>query len=168
MIGNDVIDLAQSRKDSNWRRRGFIPKLFGANEQLLIASSPDPETTLWLLWSMKEAAYKIWNRETKIRKYMPKKLICTIFQQSISNAYGRVFCEGNIYYTETILAPDFVHSIAVSVFSLLDYVIEIEKNEIVKDHFGIPYVAVEGGTELFAASVSNHGRFEKVVAILRI
>lgn len=168
MIGNDVIDLVQSRKDSNWRRRGFIPKLFGADEQLLIANSPDPETTLWLLWSMKEAAYKIWNRETKIRKYMPKKLVCTISRQSISNACGWVVCEGNIYYTETILVPDFIHTIAVSVYSHLDYVIEIEKNEIVKDYFGLPYIAVEGETDLFAASVSNHGRFEKVVAILRI
>ncbi|WP_104381143.1 4'-phosphopantetheinyl transferase superfamily protein [Sphingobacterium sp. HMA12] len=168
MIGNDVIDLVQSRKDSNWQRRGFIPKLFGADEQLLIANSSDPETTLWLLWSMKEAAYKIWNRETKMRKYMPKELVCTISRQSNSNACGRVVCEANTYYTETIFAPDFIHTIAVSVFSHLDYVIEIEKNEIVKDNLGFPYIALAGGKELFSASVSNHGRFEKVVAILRI
>ncbi|MGF7028986.1 hypothetical protein, partial [Sphingobacterium sp. HSC-15S19] len=41
MIGNDVIDLVQSRKDSNWRRRGFVSKLFNEHEQLLIVNSPD-------------------------------------------------------------------------------------------------------------------------------
>ena len=28
MIGNDVIDLQQSRQESNWQRKGFLEKLF--------------------------------------------------------------------------------------------------------------------------------------------
>lgn len=62
MIGNDVIDILQTRRESNWRRRGFIAKLFNDEEQLLIEKSTDPESMLWILWSMKEAAYKVYNR----------------------------------------------------------------------------------------------------------
>ena len=43
MIGNDVIDLAQSRKESNWQRKGFIEKLFTADEQQLIKNYDEPE-----------------------------------------------------------------------------------------------------------------------------
>lgn len=86
MIGNDIIDLVQSRKESNWRRRGFVSKLFDEQEQLLIVNSPDPEIVVWLLWSMKEAAYKIWNRQTGIRKYIPLKLRCSVHKRSSCKA----------------------------------------------------------------------------------
>jgi phosphopantetheinyl transferase (holo-ACP synthase) len=105
MIGNDVIDLVQSRKDSNWRRRGFVSKLFNEHEQLLIVNGPDPEIVVWLLWSMKEAAYKIWNRQTGIRKYIPRGLLCSVIERS-SNATGEVICEGKRYYTKSIVCPD--------------------------------------------------------------
>ncbi|WP_333863792.1 4'-phosphopantetheinyl transferase family protein [Sphingobacterium sp.] len=166
MIGNDIVDLVQSRKDSNWRRRGFITKIFNENEQLLIANSYDPEIVVWLLWSMKEAAYKIWNRETGNRKYVPNKLICSIVEMSCGSAVGEVICEANRYYTKTIFCSDCIHTIALKVFDHLDHVVEIERCEIVKDPLGLPGIAMEGRRELLPVSISNHGRFEKIVAVL--
>jgi phosphopantetheinyl transferase (holo-ACP synthase) len=49
MIGNDVIDILQSRKESNWQRRGFIEKIYTLDEQFLITNAADPETMVWIL-----------------------------------------------------------------------------------------------------------------------
>ncbi|WP_312334445.1 4'-phosphopantetheinyl transferase superfamily protein [Sphingobacterium sp.] len=165
MIGNDIVDLVQSRKDSNWRRRGFITKIFNENEQLLIANSYDPEIVVWLLWSMKEAAYKIWNRETGSRKYEPIALQCSFVERSCGSAVGEVICEENRYYTKTIVGPDFIHTTAVKVLDHLDHVVELKRCQVVKDPLGLPGIAMEGRRELLPVSISNHGRFEKIVAV---
>ena len=71
MIGNDIVDLELARKESNWKRKGFLDKIFAKNEQLLIFNAENPDTMVWNLWSRKEAAYKIYNRQTQIRGYFP-------------------------------------------------------------------------------------------------
>ena len=76
MIGNDIIDLALALKESNWKRKGFLDKIFTKNEQLLILNTQNPEVMVWNLWSRKEAAYKIYNRQTGIRGYFPLQLEC--------------------------------------------------------------------------------------------
>ncbi|WP_367209014.1 4'-phosphopantetheinyl transferase superfamily protein [Sphingobacterium sp. R2] len=165
MIGNDVIDLVQSRKDSNWKRKGFVSKLFTEQEQLLIVNSVDTEIIVWLLWSMKEAAYKIWNRETGIRKFMPKRLLCSVIERSFFTARGEVICEGKRYYTKTTFCPDFIHTVAVGELDHLDNIVEITASEIVKDSLGIPGISINDEDAVLPVSVSNHGRFERIVAI---
>ncbi|MFH6967496.1 4'-phosphopantetheinyl transferase superfamily protein [Flavobacterium sp. FlaQc-28] len=164
MIGNDVIDIQQTRQESNWRRKGFIQKLFTLDEQLLISNATNPEITVWLLWSMKEAAYKIYNRQTKIREYIPQKLVCSITSQNQNTTAGIVTCFENIYYTKTILSKDNIHTIAVCISDNLNNVTEIERRSILKDTNGIPYLITSQNT-VQDVSVSHHGRFEKVVTI---
>ena len=82
MIGNDVIDIIQSRYESNWQRKGFLQKIFTTDEQLLINKALNTEIIVWVLWSMKEAAYKIYNRQTKTRAYIPQKLVCSLNSQN--------------------------------------------------------------------------------------
>ena len=53
MVGNDIIDLNEARRSSNWERPGFVQKIFTAKEQSIIRDSIDPFTTVWHLWSMK-------------------------------------------------------------------------------------------------------------------
>ena len=165
MIGNDVIDILQSRKESNWQRKGYIEKLFTLEEQLLIAKSLDPESMVWILWSMKEAAYKIYNRKIKIREYIPKKLECFIESQNDDIISGKVICSENIYHTKTTLSKDEIHTIAVCVLDDLNHVKEIEKKSIFKDQNGIPYLANSFQNTHQDVSISHHGRFEKVVTI---
>lgn len=167
MIGNDVVDLLQSRQESNWQRKGFVEKLFTTEEQLLIKEDSNPEVIIWLLWSMKEAAYKIYNRQTKRREYIPKKLICKIVS-SDNHFYslGQVSCGKNIYHTKTTILNDSIHTIAVNSFNDLNKVIEIERNGILKDQHGIPYLNNFPYT-IQDVSISHHGRFEKVVTIFK-
>ncbi|MFQ6602170.1 4'-phosphopantetheinyl transferase superfamily protein [Flavobacterium sp. C3NV] len=165
MIGNDVIDMMQSRKESNWQRKGFVEKLFTASEQLLISKTSDPEMIVWLLWSMKEAAYKIYNRQTKIRKYIPHKLACTIISKNEHHVTGIVNCPDYTYYTKTTISKDSLHTVAVMHAKHLDHVIEIEKKNIIKDENGIPFLTTLSSNVLKDVSISHHGRFQKVVII---
>lgn len=167
MIGNDVVDIIQSRQESNWQRKGFLEKLFTTSEHLLIAQSAEPETMVWLLWSMKEAAYKIYNRQTKIREYIPKKLVCTISSKENNYFFGQVICGENRYHTKTFMAIDnFLHTIAVPSFDDLKHVQEIERKSIIKDENGIPYLQIHADI-IQDVSISHHGRFEKVVTIFK-
>ncbi|MBJ2126774.1 MULTISPECIES: 4'-phosphopantetheinyl transferase superfamily protein [unclassified Flavobacterium] len=163
MIGNDIIDLAQSRIESNWQRKGFIEKLFTADEQLLIKNYAEPEIMVWLLWSMKEAAYKIYNRHTKIREFSPKKLYCSLNSLTSKNASGRVICDKRIYHTKTILSLENIHTIAVDNQKNFNNVIEVQNQEIVKDENGIPYLKTLNSLQ--DISISHHGRFQKWVTI---
>ncbi|SHL30726.1 4'-phosphopantetheinyl transferase superfamily protein [Flavobacterium chilense] len=165
MIGNDVIDILQSRQESNWQRKGFIQKIFTPEEQLLISKATNPEIMVWQLWSMKEAAYKIYNRQTRIREYIPQKLVCSITSQNQNTATGIVTCFENVYYTKTTLSTDHIHSIAANLLDHLNNVTEIERKSILKDKNGIPYLLTSQNT-IQDVSVSHHGRFEKVVTIL--
>ena len=165
MIGNDVIDLQQSRQESNWQRKGFTEKLFTAHEQLLIANDPDPETLVWVFWSMKEAAYKVYNRQTKIREYIPQKLACSIISKNNTTIIGQVICSDNSYPTKTILSKENIHTIAVTSLKDLEHVIEIENKGISKDENGIPHLLNSVSDKFQAVSISHHGRFEKVVTL---
>ncbi|MCP2025259.1 phosphopantetheinyl transferase (holo-ACP synthase) [Flavobacterium sp. HSC-32F16] len=165
MIGNDVIDILQSRLESNWQRKGFIEKLFTIEEQLLISKAVRPEIMVWMLWSMKEAAYKIYNRKTKIREYIPKKLVCSIELQNLNSIKGNVICSGNIYHTKTLLSKNKIHTVAVSDLKNLNKVIEIEKKSINKDANGAPYHFDKITKTVMPVSKSHHGRFEICVAL---
>lgn len=162
MIGNDIIDLAQSRIESRWQRKGFIEKLFTIEEQRYIKDFDKPEIMVWLLWSMKEAAYKIYNRQTKIREFNPKKLSCSLDSLSTNLAFGKVSCNENLYYTKTIFSLESIHTISVDDPKNINNVIEVENNEIIKDENGIPYLKTDN--TLQDISISHHGRFEKRVA----
>lgn len=166
MIGNDVVDLIQSRHESNWQRKGFIEKLFTAEEQLLIKHDSNPEIMVWLLWSMKEAAYKIYNRQTKLRQYIPKKLICNILSNNNNYIKGQVTCCNNVYHTKTTILTDSIHTIAVSFLHDLNNVIEIENKNIFKDENAIPFLNSLQNT-FKDVSISHHGRFEKVVTLIK-
>lgn len=112
MIGNDIVDLLQAAKDSNWQRNGFLDKLFTPEEQFLISSDIHPPKMVWLLWSMKESAYKIDSRETKLRLFAPVKLVCKNLIIHDDNATGNVWCSERIYYTKSQFNTDYIHTLA--------------------------------------------------------
>ncbi|MEP7093281.1 MAG: 4'-phosphopantetheinyl transferase superfamily protein [Flavobacterium sp.] len=167
MIGNDVVDIIQSRHESNWQRKGFIQKLFTIEEQSLISTDLNPEIMVWLLWSMKEAAYKIYNRQTKIREYIPKKLSCSLHLQNINYSTGQVNCGENIYYTKTTISKECIHTIAVNDPENFNYVTEIQNEGIIKDQYGIPHLHTPLSHLSHDVSISHHGSFEKVVCLLK-
>lgn len=165
MIGNDVIDLSLSRRESNWQRKGFIQKLFTAKEQLSIASNSHSETIVWLFWSMKEAAYKIYNRQTKRREFIPQKFECFLLTETTTYVTGIVRCLDMVYHTRTDISIEYIHTVAVISLNDFDNVIQIERERIVKDEYGIPYLLSAIDKYRQPVSISNHGNFEKIVII---
>ena len=185
MIGNDIVDLKQAAKDSNWKRRGFLDKVFTPEEQQLIFSAKDKDQMVWLLWSMKEAAYKAHLQKTEIPFFNPKKLRC----QLVSESEGFVFVFDSKYQTKSILTEDWIHTQTVSEentsgFSdcfLLDQTAHASQSEVVrqklvayysatykilqsdlkvvKNSFGIPILKITNQTINKSLSLSHHGRF---------
>ncbi|MFA5180566.1 MAG: 4'-phosphopantetheinyl transferase superfamily protein [Syntrophales bacterium] len=57
-IGNDIVDLTSPDSIGKSRDRRFIARVFTPEEQERIERSEFPDTTLWMLWAAKEAAFK--------------------------------------------------------------------------------------------------------------
>jgi phosphopantetheine--protein transferase-like protein len=115
VIGNDIVDLKTASLQSNWRRRGFLEKLFNEKEQQIILSSSHPENQLWTLWAMKESAYKAHQRRFNLpRKFDPINFSATPF----SGQEGKVLANGSIYSTRVSAGPDYIHCIAKSSSSM--------------------------------------------------
>ena len=161
MIGNDIVDLALALKESNWKRKGYLDKIFTKNEQLLIIKSDNPENMVWNLWSRKEAAYKIFNRNTGIRIYNPIQFECFETDKSI----GKVMCNGVLYYTKTEINLDYIHTVSVLNRADFESIKLLNRtNEIIKID-GFPFLKGNNKKVLSPISISNHGRFEKIVSL---
>ena len=104
MIGNDIIDLSLAKTESNWKRRGFLEKQFSANEQHFILNAPNSFEMVWRLWSMKEAAYKIFTQQHSVRFFAPKKFECKLMQ----DLKGVVCYKGQQFYTSSIINQQYI------------------------------------------------------------
>lgn len=165
MIGNDVVDLQLARTQSNWRRERYLDKLFSATEQKIIFAHKDPEIMVWVLWSMKEAAYKIYNRQTGVRGFFPVKLECNIINNDTS-IKGTVSYSDYLYYSFTTIVSGIIHTVAVVNQPDLDTIIEGLPCDVIKNDLGLPHVFNAEKSALVPASVSHHGRSHKVVSII--
>jgi len=168
MIGNDVIDLDLAATESNWKRKGWLDKIFTVSERQLITRAVDQNRMVWVLWSMKEAAYKIHHRKVKIRRYIPQQLLCSIYRFDDNIVLGKVQVENAVFYTKTDTGNGFVHTIAIteeksfdeiSVYFSSAYTHENVPENIFKDNAGIPFLynAATGKREIL--SISHHGKY---------
>ncbi len=114
MIGIDLVDLHTAQLESNWRRKGYLDKVYTAEEQCRITTNPEPDKNVWLFWSMKEAAYKIWSRENNTRTYAPLSLACTLTHLTKNSATGLVICGKNQYITHSHLAAAYIYTLAAA------------------------------------------------------
>lgn len=112
MIGNDIVDLPLARKESKWRRKGYLDKVFTTHEQHLIHTAADPDCMVWLLWSMKESAYKIVVRENGKRCFAPIKLACQLSDLNAKSAKGSVRYEEKEYLTKSLLTAQYIATVS--------------------------------------------------------
>ena len=165
MIGNDIVDLVLARKESNWKRKGFLDKIFTDSEQLCILNSENQENTVWSLWSRKEAAYKIYNRETGNRLYNPLQFECFDLEVSIEFIFGKVTRDNYIYYTKTIVNQDYIYTVAVVNRNDFDTICELVNTDNIIKKETIPNWIDKKKSILKPASISHHGRFTKIISI---
>lgn len=113
MIGNDIVDLEIAAVESNWQRPGFLEKIFCEEEQESIFSARQPARQVWLLWSMKEAAYKAHQRKTNAaRSFKPLSINCISCSAENTAASGIVLIGKDLYYLNSFLGNNYIHSIA--------------------------------------------------------
>ena len=152
MIGNDIIDLQLAARESNWQRRGYLDKIYTPAEQAMIHASSDADKMVWLLWSCKEAVYKIVHRETGVHAYNPLKFHCK---------ENTVVYNDQIYFTQSTVSASCIYTVAVSKKILLNSIRTVDEIEgIVKDVHGIPYLNGQ------PASCTHHGRFKATLLLL--
>lgn len=189
MIGNDVIDLHTAAKESNWRRKGFLDKLFTEKEKKEITESETPETLVWIFWSMKEATYKAHQRRFDLSpSYNPKSFSCRFNFENQASGVGEVNVNDLTYFIKTTITNSFVYSIACAFASAeirtgignpgqakpeLTKVISENKNiseeniEIKKDQNFIPHYYFYGSRSSLNFSFSHHGNFSAYAYELR-
>ena len=165
MIGNDIVNLALARKESNWKRKGFLDKIFTENEQLLILNAKNQEVMVWNLWSRKEAAYKIYNRQTQIRGYFPLQLECFDLEFIDGISFGKVVIKDFVYFTKTTVTTQFVNTIAVENDLNFDKIKTFKNRKKIQKHNGIPSYSEKETSVSKPISISHHGRFEQIIAI---
>lgn len=112
MIGNDIVDLHLAKNQNDWRRKGYLAKVFNRSEQLLIHNAKDQDKMVWLLWSMKESAYKILNRLTGERLFNPSLFACELLCGSDKKIAGNVKKSDYIFPTKSSLNENHVHTVA--------------------------------------------------------
>ncbi|SJZ60010.1 4'-phosphopantetheinyl transferase superfamily protein [Chitinophaga eiseniae] len=163
MIGNDVVDLQLAAVESNWRRKGYLHKIFSPEEQLLIGQATDPDRMVWLLWSAKEAAYKIIHRDTRQRIYAPLQ-----YRVQLSGAdAGMVQYQDRQYPFRTVVTGSCLHTIAVALADWWPQVVYCQQpgEELLKDEAGVPFIRDKAGGEVWPASVSHHGHYRETVSL---
>lgn len=176
MLGNDIVDLKLAAKQSNWRRKGYLQKIFTEKEQDLIVNASNQDQMVWLLWSMKEAAYKIVNIEIGERFYRPKSFECNP-NFSKDHLRGKVVYEEFNIETVSEMTEDYINTTAISEhnrklelylfhhpatyiedFNKLPHKFRLTKNEA-----NLPTIQDLYTEEFGPASVSHHGRYVSIV-----
>ena len=157
MIGNDIVDLALAKKESNWKRKGYLDKIFTVSEQLLIQKSTNQELAIWNLWSRKEAVYKIILQKGGKRGYYPIKIEC--LDLNLEN--GMVQFENQIFYTKTIATEEWIYSLAVEYEKDFRNIKTLDSSYLLFKVDGIPFISINN--EVKNASKTHHGKFEKIV-----
>ncbi len=112
------------------------------------------------LWTRKEAVYKIYNRQSHIRSYIPLQIACLDFNSEI----GTVSCYGTVYFTETEITDSFIHTIAVLDKNDLEKIIFLNPLDVFMKE-GIPFYN-QGKNSSKPASKSNHGVYERIISLI--
>jgi len=180
MIGNDIVDIELAKGQSNWKRARYLDKVFTLNEQNEIFSSKDNNLMVWKLWSMKEAAYKLYTQIYPSRFYNPKRFECS-FAEGSTVTYGIFKCyvttkiTSNYIVSEAYLKHQKLRSRVIrfpadsletqseilryQLLSLASKQLNCNKKDLqlVKQAYGIPTIAYKN--KHYNVSLSHHGQF---------
>ena len=107
MIGNDIVDLAKAKRDTFIFRPRYLDKLCSREEVNLVRSSSNSIQTFWRLWTMKETAYKAYQRQFSFgAKYNP----FAFSSQLIDEEVGIVSYQNHTLITRSFKTDKFMYS----------------------------------------------------------
>lgn len=161
MIGNDVVDLTLARTESNWRRKGFLDKIFTASEQKLILKASNQDEMVWMLWSLKESTYKAYTRIDFKRGFYPIQIEVKSLIKVNHQYFSKIFLFGHHFKGKTNIHSTIINSIVVCSHLKYKNIIEDYTNAIIKGKNALPLCEISNNL----VSISHHGNFKKVVAL---
>jgi len=171
VIGNDIIDWSIARTQHQKLRQRCLEKLFNPPEIDAIKHSKHPLRTYWVLWSVKESAYKAWQRETNAHPiYNPKAFHINGYSKSLNQMVSTIRIEAFSINVKTELNADYIYSycdgIAVlnAVFTLIEwnrYKIQLlgQGWEMGKIENNIPVITRDENTIKIPVSISHDGKY---------
>ena len=158
MIGNDVVDLVLAQKESNWKRKGFLNKLFTSLEQDFIQKVPNQDEMVWMLWSIKESVYKAYQRINYNEGFYPTKI--EILEINAKNE-SVIQLFGTLFYGKTTSDSDFIKTIVVLNKVDFERIEVLNTSEYKKNENGLP-MCLNSNKPI---SVSHHGRFKEIIVL---
>lgn len=169
MIGNDIVDLNKANQDSNIFRPRYLEKVCSPEEIELVFSSSNAITTFWRIWTMKESAYKAFQRKFQFKTvFNPFAFVCQ-FEDSDS---GKVSFKAHQLFTKTIQTEEFIYSEVTNsrakqrfFGSASDFLQKLKPElnlqshpELTKTREGLPVLNLPNKT--LAISKTHHGNFQ--------
>jgi phosphopantetheinyl transferase (holo-ACP synthase) len=126
-IGNDIVDLSRRGARDKAKDERFVRRVCTDSEAAWIQSDRDPDRTLWMIWTAKEAAFKISSRQNGRAVFahrfyealsLPEAKLDTGAASAVRlRGTVRVHQEGNgvasTFSVEWELTPRFVHCLAL-------------------------------------------------------
>jgi hypothetical protein len=114
-VGNDVVDLKDPENIGKSRDDRFLCRVFTDGERELIASFPSPDTLLWSLWAVKEAAYKAVSRSDPAVCSIPHRYPVVLdpvdTTRKVAGLAGKVITPRGGLFFEVAVSPDWVHAL---------------------------------------------------------
>lgn len=106
-IGNDIIFWRKAKNQHQKLRSRSLNKIFQEHEINYIQSADKPILAFWHLWSVKESAYKAWQRQQKTKPiFNPRSFVC----HNITLHLVKVCNVGFLCEVKTIYTPDYIYS----------------------------------------------------------
>lgn len=159
MIGNDVVDLILAKTESNWRRKGFLDKLYTASEQSLIQNANNQDEMVWLLWSIKESVYKAYQRINYNHGFYPIKIKIQSLEL-VDAEYESVIQLFDItFFGKSTIKNQIIQTVVVERKIDFEKVIYLDCVAYIKNKNGLPVEVLSGKP----ISVSHHGRSKIIV-----
>jgi phosphopantetheinyl transferase (holo-ACP synthase) len=114
IIGNDLVDLNTPDAKNYPKKQRFIQRVLCDSEQEFYKGHQYYRTIFWILWSAKEAVYKIVKKFHQEAVFAHKLYVCEI--NFLSNEFASGFVTyNNLKYPVTFsITPNWVHCIATT------------------------------------------------------
>ncbi len=98
MLGNDIVDLADPETRSGGQHPRFDERVFAQSERAVLARNSDPTRMRWILWAVKESAYKALRRMRPGTVFSPPRFVVDLDPQldgtvTVGNEYCRAHVE---------------------------------------------------------------------------
>ena len=132
-VGNDIVAYTHPRCANKWQHKAFIEKILTQQEQQLLQNATYKNETLWAMWTIKEAAYKLScftgnrNHFSAIQYEVQELEIDTIANTTLiqlptnnlqlpTNKHYEALVQynGTSYKTYTTLTNNYIHSLVMA------------------------------------------------------